>query len=218
VTFALAETGLARRGASAEASLRERVQQGEETALADLVDRYYVSLARVALLYLGRRGEAYEAVQSLFGEALRRIASLEHEDSLERGLLAVLVRVLRSKALAAGAVPSTPPEPRRLAAGTIGRRASGGAREGCPLSFGHVQERVEPGELDELVREVVAALPLDQREVVILRDVERWEAAEVARLVGCSETEQRRLLHRARSCIRRVLEAYAEALDEPRAA
>jgi RNA polymerase sigma-70 factor (ECF subfamily) len=44
--------------------------------------------------------------------------------------------------------------------------------------------------------------------VVALRDVHGWPAAEVCDVLGLSEANQRVLLHRGRSRLRGVLEAY----------
>ena len=49
-------------------------------------------------------------------------------------------------------------------------------------------------------------LPPAQRTVVTLRDVEGWEAAEVCAALQISEANQRVLLHRARTRLRRALE------------
>jgi len=51
-------------------------------------------------------------------------------------------------------------------------------------------------------------LPRAQRVVVALRDVHGWPAAEVCEVLGLSEANQRVLLHRGRSRLRGVLEAY----------
>jgi RNA polymerase sigma-70 factor, ECF subfamily len=51
-------------------------------------------------------------------------------------------------------------------------------------------------------------LPVSQREVITLRDVEQWSSEEVCNVLGISETNQRVLLHRARSGVRRALESY----------
>ena len=58
------------------------------------------------------------------------------------------------------------------------------------------------------VRRAIQALSPSQREVITLRDVEGWPAAEVCNALGISETNQRVLLHRARSRVRRAVEEY----------
>jgi RNA polymerase sigma-70 factor (ECF subfamily) len=60
------------------------------------------------------------------------------------------------------------------------------------------------------VREAIDALPPNQREVIRLRDVLGWTSREVVEALEISETNQRVLLHRARSRVRRALEGYLE--------
>ena len=55
------------------------------------------------------------------------------------------------------------------------------------------------------------ALPKSQREVLTLHDVSGWTSAEVCELLGISEANQRVLLHRARSKVRRDLERYFDS-------
>ena len=54
----------------------------------------------------------------------------------------------------------------------------------------------------------IAALPLAQREVITLRDIEGRSGTEVCNTLGLTETNQRVLLHRARSRVRAALEPY----------
>ncbi len=58
------------------------------------------------------------------------------------------------------------------------------------------------------VLSAIDELPDRQREVVTLRDVEGWTAAEVCALLGISEGNQRVLLHRGRSRVRASLEEH----------
>jgi RNA polymerase sigma-70 factor (ECF subfamily) len=58
---------------------------------------------------------------------------------------------------------------------------------------------------DELSR-AIDRLPPRQRTVLVLRDVQGCSAGEVCELLDISAANQRVLLHRARSGMRRVLE------------
>jgi RNA polymerase sigma-70 factor (ECF subfamily) len=54
----------------------------------------------------------------------------------------------------------------------------------------------------------IADLPPRQRIVITLRDVEGLDSEEVCNILEISETNQRVVLHRARSKVRRALEQY----------
>ena len=58
------------------------------------------------------------------------------------------------------------------------------------------------------IEEAINRLPDNQRQVITLRDVEGVSAEEVCNILTISETNQRVLLHRARTKVRRVLDPY----------
>ena len=60
------------------------------------------------------------------------------------------------------------------------------------------------------VRAAIGDLPSNQQTVITLRDIEGWAADEVCNALEISETNQRVLLHRARSKVRRALEIHFE--------
>jgi RNA polymerase sigma-70 factor (ECF subfamily) len=72
------------------------------------------------------------------------------------------------------------------------------------------EERFLSHETRAFVQEAIAVLPLNQRLVITMRDVEGFPAAEVCNALAISETNQRVLLHRARSKVREQLERYLE--------
>ena len=67
-------------------------------------------------------------------------------------------------------------------------------------------EAVEQREMREAIMEEIAELPPGPRAVVTLRDMEEWSSEEVCNVLGITETNQRVLLHRARSRLRAALE------------
>ncbi len=54
----------------------------------------------------------------------------------------------------------------------------------------------------------VASLPPSQRAVVTLRDILGWDAHEASELLSISDANQRVLLHRARTKVRKALERH----------
>src|SRR5947208_2820379 len=70
------------------------------------------------------------------------------------------------------------------------------------------EARLLAAETREVVERANEQLPPAQRAVISLRDVEGWSSEETRNALGVSETNQRVLLHRARSKVRQALEDY----------
>jgi RNA polymerase sigma-70 factor (ECF subfamily) len=75
---------------------------------------------------------------------------------------------------------------------------------------GDAEERILAGEATAVIDAVIAELPPAQREVITLRDLSQFSAAEVCELLDITEANQRVLLHRARSRVRAALEQYLD--------
>ncbi|HET9201061.1 MAG TPA: sigma-70 family RNA polymerase sigma factor, partial [Dehalococcoidia bacterium] len=70
------------------------------------------------------------------------------------------------------------------------------------------EQRLLSEETRQLVLDAVDKLPASQKEVITLRDINGWSSVEVCNALGISETNQRVLLHRARSRVRLALAHY----------
>jgi RNA polymerase sigma-70 factor, ECF subfamily len=68
-------------------------------------------------------------------------------------------------------------------------------------------------EMRQVIEQTIATLPPAQATVISMRDIAGFDAEEVCNALEISETNQRVLLHRARSKVRRALEAYGA--EEP---
>jgi RNA polymerase sigma-70 factor, ECF subfamily len=84
-------------------------------------------------------------------------------------------------------------------------QAFGGER---PLAVEPIEELVE-SQLGETVSKALAALSPDQRQVVVLADIEEYSYQEIAEIVGCSIGTVRSRLHRARSQLRKLIQHFS---------
>ena len=66
------------------------------------------------------------------------------------------------------------------------------------------------GETLSVISTAIGLLPANQQMVITLRDIEGWASDEICNALEISETNQRVLLHRARSKVRRALEVHFE--------
>ncbi len=75
---------------------------------------------------------------------------------------------------------------------------------GRPLAVTPIDDYVEQ-QFSENLSTSLAALPAEQRQVVILADIEEYSYQEIAEIMGCSIGTVRSRLHRARAVLRRLL-------------
>jgi RNA polymerase sigma-70 factor (ECF subfamily) len=82
-----------------------------------------------------------------------------------------------------------------------------------PLPWPQPEDALLRGEARTVILRAVTALTAAQREVLVLRDLEGFTAAEACSALGLSEGNQRVLLHRARSRVRLAVERYFDATE-----
>jgi RNA polymerase sigma-70 factor (ECF subfamily) len=203
------------RGASHEdLALVQRILARDETAFAELVDRHHASLLRVALAYASNPASAAEVVQDTWMGVLRGLAKFEGRSSLKTWIFHILVHRAKTKgvrdarsvpfsALEGGAQEGEPAvDPSRFKSDGMWARPPRNWDESTP------EKLLLDREARRRIEDAIAALPAQQRVVISLRDLEGLEPADVCNILEISETNQRVLLHRARSKVRAELERY----------
>jgi RNA polymerase sigma-70 factor, ECF subfamily len=199
------------------------LRRRDEQAFAILVERYHARLVRLAGLFVANQAVAEEVVQETWIGVLQGIDRFAGRSSFRTWLFRILTnqakrrgqREARSIPFAAfsqadvdDGEPAVAPE-RFLPAGDewVGHWVS------YPQNWRELpEEEFLSQETRALVQQAIAALPMNQRMVITLRDVEGFPSAEVCNALAISETYQRVLLHRARSKVRGQLEQYLEAM------
>jgi RNA polymerase sigma-70 factor (ECF subfamily) len=182
-----------RTGQRYESRLVERFRQGDAQALTALFEMHVDRVYSYARHILGNREDAEEVVSETFLRAFRRAAEFRG-DAPFRGWLFGIARNLCRDRLRQPRLLSVPgddgPEP---AAGDDPTRAALRAHVRCAM----------------------AELPEEYRDVLILCDVEEWDAREVAQLLDRSLAATKSLLYRARRALRaRLTEIWREE-EEP---
>jgi RNA polymerase sigma-70 factor, ECF subfamily len=195
-------------------ALRER----DEAAFADLAREYNSSLLRVAQIYVSSRAVAEEVVQETWLGVLNGLDRFEGRSSLKTWIFRILTNIAKTRAQREGrtlpfsalqrpgVVPEAAVEPDRFRAPDD--PAWPGHWSSRPQEWNAPEERLLGGEVRGVVERAIEQLPPAQRAVISLRDVEGWPSEDVCNALGVTETNQRVLLHRARSKVRAALEGY----------
>jgi RNA polymerase sigma-70 factor, ECF subfamily len=187
-----------------DAELLRKLRVGDEQAFVALVERYNGSMLQIASSFVPSRAVAEEVVQDTWLAVLRGLSGFEGRSSLRTWLFSILVNRARSTGTREQrSIPMADAGPVVDASrfGPDGRWVS------PPEHWvEEAEDRLASGKIAALLRSAMNDLPVRQREVVMLRDVEGMSSEEVCDVLAISEGNQRVLLHRGRSKLRQVLE------------
>ena len=165
-----------------------RCQDGDHDAFRHLVERYKNALYGTAYVMTGNAAHAEEHVQEAFLSAWRGIRTFRRGLPVKPWLMRILVntvlsqqrrRTLTTVPIEESLLPGTTPGP---------------------------QDSVEASENREAVRQALARLSLEHRQVVVLRYFADLTVPQVARSAGVREGTVKSRLHRALRQMRELLE------------
>jgi RNA polymerase sigma-70 factor (ECF subfamily) len=203
---------------AADAQLLDALRTGDERAFAALVREYHSSLVRVARIYVSTLASAEEVAQETWVGVLNGLDRFEGRSSLRTWIFRILTNIAKTRAQRDGrTLPfSALQDPGRVPEAAVD--ADRFLDPEHPRWPGHwaikpeawPEDALLAAETRERIAEAIEALPASQRAVITLRDVEGWDGAEVCNALGLTETNQRVLLHRARSKVRGALESYLQ--------
>ena len=196
-----------------ESRLLLALREGDERAFETLVDCLDGALRRLARLYVNTAAEAEEVVQDTWVGVIRGLETFEERSSLRTWVCSILINRARTRGRTEQrSIPFSSAWEDRTGEPAVDPsrfRPQDGRWVARPGDFHELPEaRLLAAETIELVENAISTLPAAQREVITLRDVEHWTAAEVCDALGVSEGNQRVLLHRARARVRTVLGGY----------
>lgn len=184
--------------AESDAELVARLQRGDDAAFEAVVRLYGGRLLSVARRLLGNDADAQDAVQDAFVRAFKAIGTFEARAQLSTWLHRIVVNTALMKLRERQRKPTSSIEellPNFIDDGhqTVASRDWSDAL-------------LERKETAGLVREAIAMLPDQYREVLVLRDIEDRDTAETADLLGTTPNAVKVRLHRARQALRTLLD------------
>jgi RNA polymerase sigma-70 factor, ECF subfamily len=183
----------------------EGLRAGDEEAFVALVGRHNHALFYVARSFVASDAIAEEVVQDTWMAVVRGLSKFEGRSSIKTWLVSIAVNRARSTGARESRVRALSSSE---AAVDPNRFDTNGHWITPPEYFMEdAEDRVVAGLLSERIRSSLEDLPVSQRQVVTLRDVEGLDSKEVCQLLEISEVNQRVLLHRGRSRLRQDLEA-----------
>lgn len=200
-------------------ALLVRLRSGDEAAFQILVKRYHVRMVRLARMFVSTNASAEEVVQDTWVVVLDGLDAFEGRSSLLTWISRIVVNRAKTKGereartLPFSAVREAQSEPDEAAVDPT-RFGANGQWSAPPIRWDdETPERlVANRQAMAIAAEEIGQLPEKQRIIVVLRDAMGWTADEVCNVLELAETNQRVLLHRARSRIRARLEMHFKKL------
>lgn len=163
-------------------------RSGDIESLTALVSGAHPHVQRLARSLCATPEDAEDAAQEALIVLYRKIGTLRASSAL----VSWMFRIIRNECLrrARLMMRSQPPRTEATAA---------------PSAEDEVFERLEAAR----VAAAIAALPTDQRQILIMRDVQGLSGRMVADLLGLSTSAMKSRLHRARAAVQRTLSGPA---------
>lgn len=205
-----------------EQQLLAALRAGDEEAFMALVERYHAAMIRLAATYVGSQAAAEDVTQETWVRALRSLAQFEGRSSLKTWLFRILTNTAITHAKRDGrTIPfsdlehpsSNDDEPAVEPERFLPVPGGGGQWAVDPAAWRAetLENQVTRRELLTRIQAAIDALPPTQRAVITLHDVEGWGSKDICNILDITETNQRVLLHRARSKVRRAVERYLDS-------
>lgn len=200
-------------------ALLSRLRSGDQAAFDILVERYHNRMVRLARLFVSTDASAEEVVQDAWLAVLDRLDAFEGRSSLLTWISRIVVNRAKTRggrearSMPFSALDETSGEAAEAAVDSARFNARGGWSAPPARWEEETPERlVGNQQAMAIVAHELSQLPERQRIVVILRDTLGWTADEVCNVLQLNETNQRVLLHRARTRLRARLESDLKKL------
>lgn len=182
-------------GELTDGQLMARLQSGDRTALANLVDRHKDNLVNYLTRITGYRDRGEELAQEAFLRLFQAAPRYREDGRLLPYLYRIATNLVRS-------------EERRERRFRLFAQGSRHHLVAQPQGQASARAVLLQQEAQREVQRALAELPLAFRSPVVLHGVEGWSYRAIAQLLGCREGTVKSRIHRGHQRLRERLKAY----------
>ena len=190
-------------GDTSEKRFIERLKAHDERAFNELVEAYEQRVFRLVFRFMGRRDEAEDMAQEVFVQVFKAVGQFRGDAKLSTWIYRIAVNLCKNRAKYLARRHNDAQDELE----PVAERAPLSQAKG--VTFGDVarpDHLVEGFQVEDIVREAIAELDPDFREVLVLRDVEDLTYEDIMEVTGLPEGTVKSRIHRARATLKAKVE------------
>jgi RNA polymerase sigma-70 factor (ECF subfamily) len=190
--------------------LLERLQAGDERAVAELADNFGSKIYQLAFRYLRNREDAEEVTQDVLYKVYRKVGEFRGDAALSSWIYRITFNAAMSR-LRTARYQRAQAEERQAAQADVEEPRSTPRRDVADWSD-LADERVLRSQLRLRVFRAILALPAIYRAPVMLRDIQGMSTEEASAMLHVKDQTLKSRLHRGRLILRKQLADFAGGL------
>lgn len=185
-----------------DTALMLRVRRGDREAFASLVERYQQPVVSFIFRSLGDLTEAEDLAQQVFLQVYKAAARYKPAGKFSTWLFTIARNLCLNELRRRARHPAQSIEAMESGEGPGAWRQPEDTRPDGPV------ESLLREELEARIEEAILALPENQRTALLLCREESFSYEDIGRVLGCSLTATKSLIHRARETLKSRLKPY----------
>lgn len=185
-----------------DAALMLRVKQGDWTAFTELVDKYKQPVLNLAFRMLRDATEAEDLAQVVFIQIYKSAHRYEVASKFSTWMFTI------ARNLCLNEIRRRTRHPTASLEGQQAEQDDQPGRQFEDVRTCSPPENLLHGELEQKVEQALAELPENQRTAVVLCRGEELSYEDIAKVLGCSVSATKSLIHRGRETLKRKLKPY----------
>jgi RNA polymerase sigma-70 factor (ECF subfamily) len=188
-----------------DAALMLRVKRGDRTAFAELVEKYKQPLFNFVSRYLRDEVESEDLAQNVFLQVYKSRQRYEQTAKFSTWLFTIARNLCLNEIRRRSRHPAESLEENQADHEDQPQRQYEDKKTSLPV------DNVLHGELSQKIEEALAELPEAQRTAILLCRQDELSYEEIAKILECSLSATKSLIHRGREALKEKLKPYLQS-------